>query len=995
MLIRTKALATLVVLASVLGTGAIAWAQDSTIGELIAPDRPPEGIPSSPTPLARPDWLPHYDLKIHLDTTAGTGRVHQIVRWTNPGDAATDHVIFHVYPRHKPSKEQMQVYERIIESFRLDPKSAIDTEGRRLHVSKVRSGNAELPFSFDPKIDTIMRVNLPAAVQPGETVELALEYDFVLPPVQGRFGQYRGVTNLLNWYPMVAYYGKKGWDAPPFVGWHQPWLNEAGNFDVTLSLPSGEEVATSGTIVGQEVDKEGWKRVTIKGSGLRDFALVTSKRFEVHEAHVRGVHVRVVSFPEHRFYARLSLDTAVECLAQYGDWFGPYPHPTYTIAESYFGWNGNETAGMVLIDERVFDAPHVGHIYVDHLVSHETLHQWWYATVGTDGFRETFIDEGLVSFLTQMRIKEKYGKEVELLDWPKCASWLPNISYDSYIHAGYYLFLGRAGEGRTLADLLEMGHVHKLFFLAYERGSRIFGMLHHRMGHDKFMEFFRFVYGKYQFRVFFMEDLERELMAFTGNDYSEFFNDWCRTSKITDWKVDDGDCKWVGDRYRTTLKVSQRREIDEPVQIGYQLEKGGPFVRMFTIYPDAGNYTIDDATITKLDDHRWELTFESAEKPKQIVIDPDHRILDANLANNRWKFEPKIRFTPFYTPLEEIPLVNPLDQPSIVFGPGVLIDQQGRMGLRGSLIFANRYRISPYLAYTGQDAQVVSGIDVEIFNVPLPNVTFGATYEHTLMTALFNDPMDQGKIYLRWNQIYTTSFIYPNLAYLETYFRFGDNFWPDEDFRPPIIPGVEDYRNIRAAGIAYHFNTQMPYWNPEKGFTFDAYYENGFPVGQKGESFNRIWSQISAVHLLPEGLGYFSDTRLVGRLAGGLGSPDNGEHFRFGGATRFRGQRSEDTEGSAQWIASADWRFPVCPELDVSLYDNVASWRSLYASIFYDVGESFLLDKSQGIDHAIGTGLYFRLALFSFVEQLTLRLEYAHSLGTGSQVAWFGIYQAF
>jgi hypothetical protein len=77
------------------------------------------------------------------------------------------------------------------------------------------------------------------------------------------------------------------------------------------------------------------------------------------------------------------------------------------------------------------------------------------------------------------------------------------------------------------------------------------------------------------------------------------------------------------------------------------------------------------------------------------------------------------------------------------------------------------------------------------------------------------------------------------------------------------------------------------------------------------------------------------------------------------------------------------------------MLDHVAAWRSLYASVFYDVGESFLLDQSQGVDHAIGTGLYFRLALFSFVEQLTLRVEYAHSLGTGSQICWFGLYHAF
>lgn len=962
----------------------------------LVPTDPGRADPGRAEPMARPPWLPHYEIQLELDTCRRAIQARQVVRWTNPSDKPTDRMIFHLYPRHKPDKAQLQVYERILESFRIDPRDAIDKEGRRIEVTAIRSGEAALAHHYDEKFDTLLHVQLPRAVNPGETIEVELDYVMTIPEVQGRFGQFRGVTNLVNWYPLVAYYGKDGWDAPPYVAWHQPWLNEAGNYDVTLTMPNGagEEVATGGNIVDQTVDANGAKTVRIVGSGLRDFSIITSKRFELTKSEVDGIEIRVLAFPEHRFYAKKSIEYVTECMRQYGAWFGPYPHKTFTVAEAYFGWNGNESSGLVMIDERVFDAPHVGHVYFDHLLSHETLHQWWYATVGTDGYRETFMDEGLVSFLTQERIKEKYGADVQLIDWPTCMRWLPNIGYNDFIHNGYYLFLGRAGQGRTLANLQEMGHVHNLFFLAYDRGSKIFGMLSRRMGEEAFLEFLRTIYAKYQFRILTVADFERELAAFTGQDYSQFFEDWCRTAKITDWKIDKVDCEEETDGYRVTARVSQKREIDEPVKLGYQLEKGEPFIKRITIVPEAGTYANEDWVVTKRDEHEWEVTFHSPKRPHQIVVDPDQEVLDANLANNRWRFQPRVRLTPFYTPLDEVPLVNPLDRPSIVAGPG-LIDQEGRLGLRGSLLFANRYRVSPYLAYTGQDAQLVAGIDTQVFNMPLPNVVLGMIYEHTLMTALFNDPWDQGKLYFRWNQLYTTSFIYPNLAYLESYVRFGDNFWPDEDFRPPIIPGVEDYRNIRALGLAYHFNTQMPYWNPEKGFTFDAVYENGFLVAGKGESFNRVWSQVSAVHLLPPGLGYFSDTRLVGRLAGAIGSPNNGEHFRFGGATRFRGQRSEDTEGSAQWIASADWRFPIIDDMDLGLIDNVASWRSLYAAVFYDVGESFLLEQSQGVDHAIGAGFYFRLALFSFVEQLTLRLEYAKSLGTGSQIAWFGLYQAF
>ena len=97
----------------------------------------------------------------------------------------------------------------------------------------------------------------------------------------------------------------------------------------------------------------------------------------------------------------------------YESWFGPYFDEEFEIAQSYFGWNGNECSGMVLIDDRVMRLPSAGIRYLDHLVTHETCHQWFYNTVGTDGYAETFMDEGLVSCFTALRLDgqvKKFGQ---------------------------------------------------------------------------------------------------------------------------------------------------------------------------------------------------------------------------------------------------------------------------------------------------------------------------------------------------------------------------------------------------------------------------------------------------------------------------------------------------------------------------------------------------------------------------------------------------------
>jgi hypothetical protein len=975
---------------------AMAGASTSVAGE-------PTAATLLPDSSGRPATLPSYQIDINLDPDRRFTRVKQTVRWTNTASTATRQLIFHVYPRHRPDGKLRETYERTLESLRVDPRTGVDQQGRRIQIQRVQSGDSELQFCYDREIDTLLRVQLPGAVQPGQSIELSLDYTLDLPPLQGRFGRYRGVTNLLNWYPILAYYGDDGWEAHPYIAWHQPWLNEAGNYSVNLTLPANQKVATSGQVVGRLVDDEGNQHLSIEGYGLRDFSITASERFEVRESIVNGVKLQVFSFPEHRFYAKVAMEVAAECIAQYEDWFGPYPHPEFKIAETYLGWNGNESSGILHIDERVFDAPKAAVPYFDNLLSHEICHQWWYSTVGTDGFREPWMDEGPVTYMTELRMQQKYGRNPILIDWPGKLSCLPNINNHTFQHIGYYIYREKGGDGRVLTTLPEAEHVHNLFFLAYDRGSKVVQMLHHRLGDQKFFDFMRHVYAAYQFKILRAEDFQRELELFTGQSWSQFFDDWLRSPKIADWEVADVTVRPLESGYETTVKVRQLEQINEPVEIGYMLAKDGPVVERIPLDPECESCVTDTAVVTRTGKCEWTVKFASPCAPTQVVIDPDNWILDADLLNNRWRFDPEVRWKWLYTPLDEVPLVHPLDRLSIVAGPNV--DQYGRIGIRGSLISPTRFRISPYLAFTpgNKDNQLAVGVNSIFYNLPLPKWSIGATYQHTLASDLYDDPEDQGVFFLRYTHFPTTSFIYDNLAYFDFYFRFGDNFYfrfgenffPDEGRRPPTTPGVEDYRDIRASGIHCHLDSRTPYWNPDRGMALDAGYEHGFKAFGGGQTYDRAWTQVSAVRRLTDLPGFLSETKLAGRVAGGLGSPNNGEHFRFGGVKRFRGQRSEDTEGSKFWLASADWRFPLLTDMQLRFHDNFAMLRSVNGSLFYDVGDSFIFNRSQGLDHAIGAGLYLDMPLFSFAENLTTRLELGHSLRHSTTILWFGWYNAF
>lgn len=942
--------------------------------------------------------LPRYTLNIDLQPHQRQVFVSQTVHWTNDGTAATQELVFQVVPNTRLSDKTIAAGERMVESLRLEPRHSIDYEGRRFHLSAATCNGSHLNWNFSPEYDTQLHLQLPTPVQPGESVSVDLDFRVDIPQVMGRLGQHKGVTNLLNWYPVLAVYRGDAWQPVPYIPWHQPWHNEAGHYDVTLRLPADHRVVTGGRVVSRSTDERGYQQLNIRGTGLRDFTIVASRRFQELNADANGIPVRVLYFPEHRSHAEVALKTAQESIQLYTQWFGPYPYEEFEITESYFGWNGNESSGVVMVDARILALPDYAARYVEHLVSHETCHQWWYSAVGTDGYHESWMDEGLVTWFTRVKMEDRYGANSELLEAPGFGPvQFPNVQYRSLVHSGYSLYEQRGGKGASLGSLDDMGHVHNLFSLVYDRGSRITGMIQHRMGRDRFFEFMRQLYSSYRFRILTVADYQRELEAFTDESWEDFFETWLRSGATSDWKLKDVEVTETDSGYQTQARITQSGDITEPAEVGFTFEgEANPF-RIATL--SETEQLPDGVQVRQTSPTDWLVTVTSETKPSQVAVDPDGYVVDSNPYNNNWRAECTCRVTPFYTPVDEASLMQPWQKHGLVAGFGV--DGDGRLGLRASLISSNRYRISPFLAYTAatasrNDDHISAGIDAAFFNWPSSNWQFLARYEYALLSTLASDPGHQARFAFRRVLNYSTSMIYPNLSYIDIYTRIGDNFFPNEDNTINADPRVEQYDNIRAFGVDFHADSQMPYWNPDRGVRFDSNYEHGFHAFGDGASYDRVSAQVGAVQRLSSAPGWLSETKVAGRLAGGYGWSDNGEHFRFGGPGRFRGRRAPETEGNAFWLSSLEWRYPIGGELDYEVLDNTAAINRVDGSVFYDVGRSYLMDEAQGkTDHAVGVGFYFQIPLLSFVENLTVRTEYGYSLTNSTGAFWFGLYRAF
>jgi hypothetical protein len=985
-----------------------------------------------PAQVPIPPHLPRYELDIVFDHTTRYAKIRQRVTWTNTTAHPTQQMVFNFYPHFQVPAGEALLFAKTLELLRLQPSLGIDRDGK---MGEVRTAlwlpahghRVPLTWSYDPKNPTALRFDLPCPVEPGQTATIELVCDVRLPNKQGRWGHYEGVTYLTNAIPLLAVIDDNGWQPMPFVPWHQPWYNEAGHFRVTITVPENETVACSAAIRRETKLGNGTKRIECEPFIGRDFAVLTSARYQEFTGETklldgRVVKLRVLAFPEHEFYATEILKVVGEAIPVYSQWFGPYPYGHFTVAESYFGWNGNECSGLVMIDERVFGMPHLARGYVEYLVSHETCHQWWYNLVGTNGYTEPFMDEGITAYFTHRLMDLKHGKNNPFLKWPKGLEWLPNIHRENYRYGSMYHAIRNNEMMPAAQELPQYKHLFGLFTGAYDRGSKVFSMIEAQLGEAAFFDFITGIVQKYSWRILTAAQLKAELEAYTGRDWSEFFTRWVYGKGLTDWSIEQVRVVAVTDapgpraprwrrrwlsgrlppqesRWKATVVVRQSREFTEPTIVRLSREND-EFSVALGPFPQAVHD--DSVTITPLGQNRWRIEVELPFAPEQVEIDPDRVLLDANPGNNAWKTPVRSRLTPLYTTLDETNLTTDYDKWNIVAGPWVWgpavqdpwYTRSTMAGLRVGGYRTEKYTLGAYTAIRSDYRDAVAGADARLYTA---HHEFGVNWETRIGGPWFGQNggggPHRGSIYARTIHRESSSLYLPPMFYDEWFATYQDNFLPF-----PRTAGGDRYRRLWMAGWHLRLNLYTPYWDPECGVWADAVVAGGHAEFHTWKPMAQARIELAGVQALGEWAGPFEHVRLAVRGVSQFATPREGQFFALGGGTLYRGFDLAERQGSFLWVANVEVRWPLAYNVQWDALDHCIGARNVWLATFYDVGAVYANRRLVGgnVAHAIGLGLRWDIAIFSFIERATLRFDVGKSLIGGTPLQfWFGIQHAF
>jgi hypothetical protein len=879
----------------------------------------------------------------------------------------------------------------------------------------------ELSFEFLKENDSALVIPLKEPVRQGEVVTIELEFVMNLHEVAGRWGYYSGVTFLTNWLPVLAYYDDESWHPTPYVVWHQPFYNEAGVYTARLTVAADQKVACTAAVDEEKRLDDGRRQLDFTPCYARDFAILCSARFREYKAQAGGVEVRCLAFPEHEFYARAMLEMACKALPTFVEWFGPFPYPHFTIVESVFGWHNNECAGLLMIDERIFGMPHLARAFVDYLITQGLSHQWWYNVVGTNGFSETWMDEGPATYFAYRLMKAKYGSNDPLVTYPKGLKWLPNIRRNDYRYFNLYGTLGRGEAAATVQDIPTYGHIVDLYSMCYERGSKLFGMIEARLGEKRFFEFLRVITSRYQFRILRVRDFQHELEVFSHQSWEAFFEQWVFGAGLSDWCIDSVSVvaakgcsaalpnlhSWMHPKEpcTATIVVKQNADLNEPTTVGICLDGSESYQVRLPVLPFKAETRLDNppAVIKSLGPNRVQIEVELPRRPTQVAVDPEQLLVDSNPVNNFWKPRFNIRYSPLYTFLDETDLTNSYDRWNIIFGPWIFaptydnpwFTRSTRFGARLGAYRTASFEGGVYAAYRTDYRDFVEGVDGILDHFPWNHTEVGFVFERRLVGTLRGETQaNRGVLYGRYVIDYGSSLYLPPFQYVEAFTTIQDDLLPTAI---ETVPGGQRFKHQSVAGGHYHINYLTPYWDAEGGFSGDISYAGGVTLpgvheGIKGSQ--QLLGQFVYVQSLPDFLGnWLSSSRLAMRAYGAYGLPSNIEYFALGGSELFRGFNLAQRQGSSLWVGSAEWRFPIARNLTWSCFDHALALKNIYGAAFCDVGNVYLLGQSVGgLAEAVGFGLRLDMAWFTFMERTIFRFDTAKTVNSNTPMQyWFGI----
>ncbi|MCY4166595.1 MAG: M1 family metallopeptidase [Gammaproteobacteria bacterium] len=429
-------------------------------------------------------------------------------------------------------------------------------------------------------VGTLMRVDLPAGLEPGGRFVFSVDYAYNL--VDGTHMRVRGgferfpddartggnhIFAVAQWFPrLAAYTDYDGWTNKEFLGGGEFTL-EFGDYDVAITVPADHIVAATGELANaaevltpeqlarldraataerpvfivtpdeaRENEREGASETAtwrFSARNVRDFAWASSRKFiwdakGLEQPGAEQKRVMAMSFyPKEggTLWSNYSTEVVIHALEVYSRFTFDYPYPTaQSVSVGFLGgmeypmisFNGPRTT-LQEDGSRTYSLAEKR--FLIRVIIHEIGHFFFPMIVNSDERQWTWMDEGLNSYLDAVA-----GRE-----------WDPEISWTvEPRHITGYMLSEEQVPIMTQSDsLLQAGPN------AYGKPTAALNILRETiMGRELFDFAFREYARRWKFKRPTPADFFRTMEEASGVDLDWFWRGWFYTTRHVDISLD-------------------------------------------------------------------------------------------------------------------------------------------------------------------------------------------------------------------------------------------------------------------------------------------------------------------------------------------------------------------------------------------------------------------------------------------------------------------------
>ena len=580
----------------------------------------------------------NYNIDVDLNVQTKSIYAKEEITWVNKTEFSANEIQFHFYANGYKNDKTL-----FAKAFPINSETQTQTD---IKSFKVNGENMRLiyfqPEVADPYDSTVAKILLNKPVQPHDSVKIYFEYSMKIPLSVKRLGYASGRNFFFvsQWFPKVGVFENGRW----ICSQYHPYLNffaDFGKYSVRIKVPEKYVVAATGVEKGKISDGQTTAYHFVQ-DGVHDFVwLASNEILHRNEIYTRsdGSQIQIQAFvqPEREKYFERYFDAVKNCLKFFEDNIGIYPYQNISLVDvpRTSASGGMEYPTLFTVSADLFSPKETG--WPEYLVAHEFSHQFFQGLIATNEVYEAWLDEGFASYIST-KIMYKYYPEI--YENFKIASYVPvfGLNFLSYNEIPLIYTLAdiqipeRSRSVTNYYKNLTVGSIAdtsyklptRLSYVvnAYNKPELMLLTLERYLGNKTMVKILKEYYDEYKYQHPTVNNFITAVQKNSQEDMSWFFDEFYRTAKIFDYKID-----WIRSADKDDYEVMLERVGD------------GVFKN------DVAFYTDQDTLYKKWNgkDRWYIMRFHTVNQVIGAEIDPFRKnLLDLNFANNSYTIKKQI-----------------------------------------------------------------------------------------------------------------------------------------------------------------------------------------------------------------------------------------------------------------------------------------------------------------------------------------------------------------